>query len=660
MGSTLPPANIGRALLSIRFGSRFGNRLSLLGLVAAAIILGVPRPAAAATIHVDFTAVVSGFDDHSGFFGRAGVVAGDVVSGSFYYSVGDAPIWSYLDMRAQYLAYDFRLSIGSGKVAFDSSHGTITVDDNLHGYNSDFFGFSAGGHLRNPSNGETVYFPGGAMWVRDRTQTTLASAALPDLATLQRLADSTANPGYDSFFRINGFSAYDLFARDLTLSARSGAPVSIPDHGSTATLLFGSLLFAFLPSLRVRAFRASAFLRLRGFVIRALAFAAAVLPARVHAAEVVSSYGDPYGSSAVFYSEADDAFPSLHLTVLNPGSGPIYEGGLGLLNLAVSLPGNDGNDYFLSSNVTLATTTTHGVINLDAVNRTVPHGVTNANLTVATQFLQSGWYEVFASGTLRIRDREGVFTSDIDTLYFDNSLHTLRDGTQNFRAIPPTVWFEVQNVLPTLNFDLSASTIYEGQGVSAHWRATDPGLLDDLAFHLNGNFIGTVAGGGGLERQYSYGMWFDDDGVFNFTGTARDDVHYGNAIHRQLTVLNVAPTITALPESIEALAGEQFRFFAQAIDPGVHDVLSYHWDFNGDGLADYTGASGYFSLPEVGAFDGILRVLDGDGGATQSSFRVSVSSRAVPEGGAVLPLFTTLLVGLALVSSTRFRTHSLG
>ncbi|HAZ44424.1 MAG TPA: hypothetical protein DDW76_06350 [Cyanobacteria bacterium UBA11369] len=73
-----------------------------------------------------------------------------------------------------------------------------------------------------------------------------------------------------------------------------------------------------------------------------------------------------------------------------------------------------------------------------------------------------------------------------------------------------------------------------------------------------------------------------------------------------------------------------FDFAATATDAGINDILTYDWDFNGDGLFDdFTGLGGQWSFLNPGLHTVGLRVSDGDGGFAYGSFKVKAISEAI-------------------------------
>lgn len=222
-------------------------------------------------------------------------------------------------------------------------------------------------------------------------------------------------------------------------------------------------------------------------------------------------------------------------------------------------------------------------------------------------------------------------------LFPDNGEHPYtaiaRDEDGNY-STPVTSPVTVLNVAPTLNiFTLSSDVIYEGESIAAYLMATDPGA-DWQHFFINGGYVGT-------NEQTSGERWLttdlgriDNQGVYDFTSQAQDkDGAFSNILTKSVTVLNLAPSITQLTNNLLLTTDELFDFSATAIDPGIHDILTYEWDFNMDGIFDdFLGATGQWSFPDVGVYDVGVRVSDGDGGDTYGTFRVeTVAAQPVEE-----------------------------
>jgi len=206
----------------------------------------------------------------------------------------------------------------------------------------------------------------------------------------------------------------------------------------------------------------------------------------------------------------------------------------------------------------------------------------------------------------------------------------------------------VKNVAPTLTgLDLSTPTIFEGESASVLLTATDPGA-DAISFLLNNNLITTDKKTSGT-RQANLDLGvFTDNGTFTYTGIAEDkDGGRSKSITKTLTVLNVAPSITSLTENILVKEGELFNFAATATDPGIHDILTYNWDLNNDGIYDdFTGNSGQWSFTNNSLNTIGLRVSDGDGGFDFGQLNVTVEN--------VAPTITSLTDNLTVWQNELF------
>ncbi|HAA30369.1 MAG TPA: hypothetical protein DCE56_25125 [Cyanobacteria bacterium UBA8553] len=209
----------------------------------------------------------------------------------------------------------------------------------------------------------------------------------------------------------------------------------------------------------------------------------------------------------------------------------------------------------------------------------------------------------------------------------------------NSWSAPAYSGLTVLNVAPSLTrFRPSDRVIDEGQSVSARLFATDPGA-DGQTFFVNGINVGTNLRTSGTRWQKTNLGTFYDEGLFTFTGQAEDkDKDVSNTLTRKVRVLNVAPTVTDLTNNLIVNTNDLFDFSAAATDPGIYDLLTYDWDFNGDGIFDdFTGTSGQWSYADAGTYDVMLRVSDGDGGVAYRSFKVeTVTAQGVPEPSSVL------------------------
>jgi hypothetical protein len=205
----------------------------------------------------------------------------------------------------------------------------------------------------------------------------------------------------------------------------------------------------------------------------------------------------------------------------------------------------------------------------------------------------------------------------------------------------------VLNVAPTITEITPDLTINEGDWFDFLATATDPGIYDVLTYDWDLNSDGVYDYQGRTGRHsyadngsYRLGVRVNDgDGGFDFSGF-------------NVNVLNVAPTITQFAENLVVKRNELFDFFADAIDPGVNDILSFDWDFNGDGIFDdFTGTSGKWSFADPGVFNVALRVSDGDGGFAYQTFTVE----AVPEPGSILALVAVGILGASVLRKSQHK-----
>jgi PKD domain len=92
------------------------------------------------------------------------------------------------------------------------------------------------------------------------------------------------------------------------------------------------------------------------------------------------------------------------------------------------------------------------------------------------------------------------------------------------------------------------------------------------------------------------------------------------------------------------LFGRRLDFSTLAFDPGINDILSFQWDFDGDGeYDDFFGSSGSWNFAKNGLYNVGLRVADGDGGFAYQSTQIRVS---VPESSSVLGMLTIGALGV--------------
>lgn len=233
-----------------------------------------------------------------------------------------------------------------------------------------------------------------------------------------------------------------------------------------------------------------------------------------------------------------------------------------------------------------------------------------------------------APGVARVGFDDGWFAGDWD---FNDIIFEFSGALAPTQpSVPPTL----TGVL--LNGNNSDLTIFEGQSVLAALNATDLNQ-EAITFFVDSKPVGTDPRTSGIRQVNANLGIFPDEGSFNYAVQAQDTSGlYSNTITRTLNVLNADPIITSLTQDLMDIRTETlFDFFATATDPGINDILTYDWDFNGDGLFDdFTGVGSQWSFLTPGLHTVGLRVSDGDGGFAYGSFKV----KAVPEPSSVMSL----------------------
>lgn len=153
--------------------------------------------------------------------------------------------------------------------------------------------------------------------------------------------------------------------------------------------------------------------------------------------------------------------------------------------------------------------------------------------------------------------------------------------------------------------------------------------------HAGVNFVAPGIAYVGFEDIFGGGDWDYDDNNFRFTG--------GIAAAPPPPV---PPIITSLTSDLTIPIHHLFDFAATATDADWGDILTYLWDFDGDGnYDDFTGTSGRWSFDRPGDHKVSLRVTDRYGLYADGSFNV----KAVPEptsSGLGLLVFSVFVASL--------------
>jgi len=192
---------------------------------------------------------------------------------------------------------------------------------------------------------------------------------------------------------------------------------------------------------------------------------------------------------------------------------------------------------------------------------------------------------------------DGVFDGKTTQVYGDNGMYkvTLRITDDDGLNHTNTCNITVNNVAPIIDA-LPEVTINEFETVTLSGHATDPGS-DDLTFTWSWEYAPwgdktTIYFNDGIgpdpypsplvnPRNITEDATcqFGDDGIFTVTLTVTDDDGGLTTVMTNLTVNNVAPTVSALP-AVTINEFESVTFTGHATDPGSDDLtFTWRWEY---------------------------------------------------------------------------------
>ena len=166
--------------------------------------------------------------------------------------------------------------------------------------------------------------------------------------------------------------------------------------------------------------------------------------------------------------------------------------------------------------------------------------------------------------------------------------------------------------------DGTSSTDVGGNIVQWEWDCDSDGTYDVIAT-------------AGLGSTCTY----EDEGNYVVTLRVTDDDGDSDINVANVSISNVAPTITGPLGPVTGDEGQLLNWSATAADPGLNDTLTYNWNF-GDGTTE-TGTTVNHTYVNEGTYVITVTVDDGDGGSDTNSVTVTIDNVAPVLGLTTIP-----------------------
>jgi len=182
----------------------------------------------------------------------------------------------------------------------------------------------------------------------------------------------------------------------------------------------------------------------------------------------------------------------------------------------------------------------------------------------------------------------------------------------NVKNSPPTACF---NVSPSegivgkteFTFDASCSSDPEGFIIGYDWNFGD-GKSDT-----------------GVKTKHVYTSSVAGTQAFEVKLVVTDNNNASAEAKKTVTVINNAPVSKFSAVPLSGLSPLTVVFVAKATDPDGHKIVAYEWDFDGDGVVDYTAGPEYiYKYSSPGTYNAKLRVQD-EYGAWSLMFDLNIS-----------------------------------
>lgn len=201
----------------------------------------------------------------------------------------------------------------------------------------------------------------------------------------------------------------------------------------------------------------------------------------------------------------------------------------------------------------------------------------------------------------------------------NNRYRYMRDGTYNIGIRVSdgdggmaftTIQLVVHNLPPIIDQVVHNTPVLEGDTVHIVVVARDPGN-DPIYYEYDLDNDGEYElGGAGLSEVETS---FPNEGFYTINIRVRDDKGATTTTTRNLSILNAPPVIHGITSTSPAYEGESIQFTVNASDAGVFDVLTYSFDFlgNGDFSSPQAQPTASYVFPQEGRYEVVVRVSDG-------------------------------------------------
>ena len=193
------------------------------------------------------------------------------------------------------------------------------------------------------------------------------------------------------------------------------------------------------------------------------------------------------------------------------------------------------------------------------------------------------------------------------------------DGGTGSDTLVITVTEQITPVYDTPLVSLGPDrNVAEGSPITLTVVITDPDTPTGHTLHWDFGDGGTADGT--LTPTHVYA----DEGVYPVTLTVTDTTGLSGAGHLTVTVVNVAPTLTAGADRT-AIVSETLTFSGVFTDPGVLDTHTIAWHF-GDGITATGALTPTHAYTQPGVYTVTLTVVDNAGGVGSDTLVVTINA----------------------------------